>query len=268
MDDKGIFRSAFSGFNKSDVLNYIDQITAHWESERQSFDARIRESEEQQAAMAENLRNAFARAQEADAACTKVQTELEEALAQLTALSTLKEQFSAETEARQKAEAELAETRQKAEAELTEANQRIAELAEQKDVATREMMAAEDRLSAVQEESASLAKTVREQAGQLEAYQQRLTRGETVQRQVDSLVRPYMDTASRQTELTLDSVRSSIAALREQLTTLETSISQQQAALRRANADNARAMEAHMQAVAAETAPAAPSADPTASFFR
>ena len=37
MEDKGIFRSSIGGFNKSDVLAYIDQITAAWDRERQEL---------------------------------------------------------------------------------------------------------------------------------------------------------------------------------------------------------------------------------------
>ena len=35
MEEKGVFRTALGGFNKSDVLGYIDRITAEWDEERQ-----------------------------------------------------------------------------------------------------------------------------------------------------------------------------------------------------------------------------------------
>ena len=35
MEEKGVFRTALGGFNKSDVLGYIDRITADWDEERQ-----------------------------------------------------------------------------------------------------------------------------------------------------------------------------------------------------------------------------------------
>ena len=39
MEQKGIFRSALGGFNKQDVLNYIDEITAGWDRERQELES-------------------------------------------------------------------------------------------------------------------------------------------------------------------------------------------------------------------------------------
>ena len=37
MAQNGMFRNAMGGFNKQDVLRYIDAITAAWEAERESL---------------------------------------------------------------------------------------------------------------------------------------------------------------------------------------------------------------------------------------
>ena len=37
MAQNGMFRNAFRGFNKQDVLQYIDQITAAWDAERKEL---------------------------------------------------------------------------------------------------------------------------------------------------------------------------------------------------------------------------------------
>ena len=38
MAQNGMFRNAFRGFNKQDVLQYIDEITAAWDEERKALD--------------------------------------------------------------------------------------------------------------------------------------------------------------------------------------------------------------------------------------
>ena len=39
MAQNGLFRSAMGGFNKQDVLQYIDEITAAWDAERKQLAA-------------------------------------------------------------------------------------------------------------------------------------------------------------------------------------------------------------------------------------
>ena len=39
MAQNGMFRKSFKGFNKQDVLQYIDEITAAWDAERKQLAA-------------------------------------------------------------------------------------------------------------------------------------------------------------------------------------------------------------------------------------
>lgn len=67
MEEKGVFRSALGGFNKQDVLQYIDQITGEWDEERQDLLNQAvaeREQAQQQGAAAAEAAAALAEAQQ------------------------------------------------------------------------------------------------------------------------------------------------------------------------------------------------------------
>ena len=44
MAQNGMFRKSFKGFNKQDVLQYIDEITAAWDVERKALEATANEA--------------------------------------------------------------------------------------------------------------------------------------------------------------------------------------------------------------------------------
>ena len=44
MAQNGMFRGAFKGFNKQDVLQYIDEITAAWDTERKALEETTNEA--------------------------------------------------------------------------------------------------------------------------------------------------------------------------------------------------------------------------------
>lgn len=89
MAENGVFRSAFRGFNKQDVLEYIDRMQAAAARNLENAEARAREAEERSTELTAEVRTLRAQVQETEEASqtelqsTKEQNEKLTALAQM-----------------------------------------------------------------------------------------------------------------------------------------------------------------------------------------
>ncbi len=224
MEEKGIFRSALGGFNKSDVLGYIDELTGSWNEERELLEEQARadrESAAQATAKAEELQNA-----------------LEAAQAELETARPLAEQVETLT-------AQLAQLRTELDTATAETARLTAELAKSDDKsqsARAEMMAAEDRLQTREAELANRNERIAALEVLVTRYEAVLGQSNGMQQHVDGVVRPFADAAARRAEHTLEDTHAIIASLLAQLGELQDSIVKQQQVLRDEKAENDAAL--------------------------
>ncbi|MBQ8752096.1 MAG: hypothetical protein IJZ13_03225 [Clostridia bacterium] len=283
MADKGIFRSAMGGFNKKEVLEYIDQITAAWDAERQSL--------EHQAAAAEaRAEAAETAAAEAGAAAETAETAAAEAQAELTTCREQLTQSAAELDTKTVTVQALEEVLQEKEAQLTVALQEIDRLTAQRDEAISAVAEAREQIAALETVSGETATRLEEATHRLteteataailrqenDRYKAVLGTAETAQEHVDSIVRPFIEQANRQADETLDAVQAVLAGVLAQLGELQGSVEQRRQALHRCKADSDSRLSAafgdwlalaRSAAKPAEQAPADPAAD-SGHFFR
>ena len=241
MAQNGMFRKSFKGFNKQDVLQYIDEITAAWDAERKAL---------------------AATADEAVAARDAMQVAADEAQAQA----------AAAIEQQQVAETQLAEAQQKlydTTADLTVAATTIEEMATQLEEAQRRMAQLEQELAATADERdsaiASLAdakaqlaanagiaqqlednrRQASQQSEQIATMRQTISRYEsvvgdadTVSEKVSGIVRPYIQKTATDADAALDNAQATIDTLLAQLDNLQSSLDASRAALKQSTADS------------------------------
>ncbi len=215
MEENGIFRSAIGGFNKNDVLTYIDRITGEWNEER------VQLTEAAEAARQE-AQEATATAQQTVA---EAQTTVSEAEDRLAAMEV---QFSQLTE-------QLAEITGQRDVAITEKAALAEQLQQEQDktnTAVNEMMASEERLQTREQEIAVLQEKLDEQQQQIARYAAVLGQSDGVQGHVDGIVRPFIEDANRRATDTLTSVHTLLNAMLAQMSELKTDVETQQAALR------------------------------------
>ena len=241
MAEKGIFRSAMSGFNKKEVLEYIDQITAAWDEERRA----LTEQAEASAAMAAEARQAAEAAAANAAASDKA---VAEAQAQLAEMSEQLAHTAAELDTRTVAVQSMEELLQEKETALQETQ---AALAVARDEVARLTGERDEAISAVAEARAQLADWEATVARLTEAetlaarlqqenarYKKVLGTAETAQQHVDNIVRPFIEQANRQADETLDAVQAVLAGVLAQLGELQGSVEQRRQALHRCKDDS------------------------------
>ena len=253
MAQNGIFRSAMGGFNKKDVLQYIDEITAAWNNERQELMARVSAANAaQQELMAANAAAADAadvavqRAQIAETQLTEAQQQIYDATADLAASRAAANELAAQLEDALHRIAELEAT--------------VAAVTAQRD----EAIAAVADTKAKLEETASTAAALEEA---ITRYEQVLGDAETAQERVSDIVRPFIEQANRQADDTLDSVQAVLAGVLAQLGELQGSVDQRRQALRRCKADSDSRLSAAFGDWLGQTG-STPTTPPSGRFFR
>ena len=265
MAQNGMFRSAMGGFNKQDVLQYIDEITAAWNMERQALEQQVaagvaaqQELMAANAAAANAAESAIQRAQVAEAQLSETQQQVYDATADLAKSRAAADELAAQLEEALRRAAQL-------EAAVTAANT-------QRDDAIAAVADARAQLESRDAATAELAEcreTCRRQEEQITAMQQAISRyeqvlgdAETAQQRVDSIVRPFIEQANRQADDTLDSVQAVLAGVLAQLGELQGSVDQRRQALRRCRADSDSRLSAAFGdwlGHSGDTPPAAPS---------
>ena len=220
MEEKGMFRSALGGFNKADVLNYIDALTAAWNEERVAL-------EQQAKADREAAETATARAAELEAAHEAMTAELDE-------IRPLAEQTKEATEQLAQMRTELDE----ALAQNAQFTQQLAQSEEKIQSARAEMMAAEERLCTREAELTRRNERLAALEATVARYEAVLGRSDSMKEHVDGIVRPFTEKANRHAEDALDNAYALVANLLAQLGEMQGSIEEQKSALRQAKADN------------------------------
>ncbi len=263
MEQKGIFRSALGGFHKQDVLNYIDEITAGWDRERQELEGAAAADRELAQQQQEEAAQAVAAKDEAVQQLADAQTENEALKARLAALEEelaslqgLPVQVSALTE-------EVQETAARLDGTLTE-NARLHEAldreTERADTATKEMMAAEERLQARESE-------LEKAKAMLEQYKALLGQAGTASRHIDGIVRPYMQDTSRRADEALENIEAALNALLGQMGKLHSDVEATRQTLRSQQSDSSNRLAAALEDWQQKVSEAATEAADT-HFFR
>ena len=241
MAQNGMFRNAFRGFNKQDVLQYIDEITAAWDTERKELDAKTNEA----IAVAESAQAAAAEAQEQAAAATEQQQVAETQLAEtqqklydttadLTVAATTIEEMATQLE---EAQRRLAQVEQELATTADERDNAIAALADAKEqlavnaVTTRQLEESRQQVSRQNEQITEMRHTITR-------YENVVGDADTVHRKVEGIVRPYIEQTGRQADETLGSMQSTLDALLAQLGDLQNQIDQSRRSLQYQKADN------------------------------
>lgn len=288
MADNNGFRSALSGFNKRDVLEYIDRITASWEEERREKELQLEDSEKR----IEQQEQATAQAQQETQAALEQVQQLQAQLAEVhTAMARLQEQL---TFANKKVEACTGKIKTLEDAnestsnqldvyreQLEEATKRADSLQKTAEQLTGErdqaIAAAADARTTQEEETAARLQDLEQQLQQKEAYaaslQQENVRLQAQAQQVpfsqsdvDKLVCPLIEDCNRQTEETLNSLQDTLSSVLTQLGQMQHTVEQRRQAMHKDTAEAQNRL--HTTFGADDTAQPHTAADPAAHFFR
>ncbi len=221
MEEKGMFRSAIGGFNKTDVLNYIDQLTGSWNEERVQL-------EQQAIADREKAEAAEAKAEELQAAHEAMTAEMEALKEEIETARPLAEQVQALEEQLNGMREELSE----ALAQNSQLTHKLAQCEEKSQSARAEMMAAEDRLATREQELTQRNERLASLEAVVARYEAVLGRSDGMKEHLDNIIRPFTESASRRAEETLDNTYALVSALLAQLGELQEGIDTQKRALR------------------------------------
>ncbi|MBQ9859611.1 MAG: hypothetical protein IJO76_02910 [Clostridia bacterium] len=241
MAENGIFRSALSGFNKQDVLDYIDRITAEWDAERQQLTARAEEADGRVAAAEQAAAEANAAAEEAQKAAAAAKEQLAEVEEQL-------RHATGELDTKNVTIQSMEELLQEKDSRLIAAEQEVSALTAQRDEAISAVAEAREQVANMEATARRLHETqeqLTKQSARLSALQQEIARyeavlgsAETAQHHVDNIVRPFIEQANRQADETLDSVQAVLAGVLAQLGELQGNVDQRRQALQRCKSDS------------------------------
>ena len=241
MAQNGLFRSAMGGFNKQDVLQYIDEITAAWDNERHELEKQAATALDDQQKLSAAAQMATNAANEAEQKVQLVETQLAEAQQQVyNTTADLAESHAAAAELSTQLEEALRRVAQ-LEATVTaitaQRDEAIAAVAD-----ARAQLADSENTARELEDSRQLARRQEEQITTMQQaigrYEQVLGSADTAHERVDNIVRPFIDQANRQADETLDSVQAVLAGVLAQLGELQGSVEQRRQALRRCKADS------------------------------
>ena len=234
MAQNGMFRNALSGFNKQDVLQYIDEITAAWDTERKELDNTAAEAvaarEELQAAADEAQAAATAAAEQQQVAETQLaeaQQKLYDTTADLTVAATTIEEMATQLE---EAQRRLADLERELAATANERDNAIAALADAKEqlsrneATTQQLEDSRRQVGRQNEQIAAMRETI-------DRYENVVGNADTIHHRVSGIARPYMEQAGRQAEETLSNVQNTLSALLAQLSDLQEGIEQSRRAL-------------------------------------
>lgn len=248
MAESGLFRSAMRGFNKQDVLQYIDEITGAWDAERHDLEQQKNQAVEAQADLQAQMEQAQADKDQAVAAAAEAAQQAQVSAAQLAEVQQELYDVTADLAECQADKEEIA-------TQLEEAQRLIALLEAQLTAITNER---DDAIATVADTKAQLAtlgnveaqlgdyrQQNQRQSDQIDAMQQAITRyekvlgnAETAHEHIDGIVRPFIEQANKQADETLDSVQAVLAGLLAQLGELQGNVEQRRQALHRCKTDS------------------------------
>lgn len=235
MAQNGVFRNAMRGFNKQDVLLYIDNITAVWENERRDLEQKLGEATAIQASLRDYADQLKVYATAVTQHRQKAETQLANAQKQL---KTTAEDLSV-----------AATTVEELAAQLEEAQQRITQLEEEATTATTARDEAYTATRYVQEHIAAKEtalreledsrRIIREQNKQIDLMQQSIDRYERTIKEMeaahqesDNKMRPLIEQANRQADEALTDVQTVLTSVLTQLNVLQSSVDQRRQTIR------------------------------------
>ena len=241
MAQNGMFRKAMRGFNKQDVLQYIDQITAGWDEERRGLEQQAEAAVAAQAQLQSAADTAAAEAAEATQQMQVAQTQLAETqqqvydtTADLAACRTTIDEMTAKAEEDRQTIARLEAALETVTRERDDAIGAVADGRQQ----IAELEPLRDQLADAQRSNEELNEQVATMQQTISRYEKVLGNADTAHQRADSIVRPFIEQANRQADETLDSVQAVLAGVLAQLGELQGSVDQRRQALRRCKADS------------------------------
>ncbi len=241
MAQNGMFRKSFKGFNKQDVLQYIDEITAAWDVERKELEATANEAvaakEVLQATADEAKAQADAALQQQQIAETQLaeaQQKLYDTTADLTVAATTIEEMATQLE---EAQRRLAQLEQELNTTADERDNAIAALADAKE----QLTATAGTVQQLEESR----RQVGRQSEQIAEMQQTIDRYESVvgnaddlHEKVSGIARPYMEKTAADADAALGNVQATLDNLLAQLDNLQNSLDTSRNALKHATIDS------------------------------
>lgn len=234
MAQNGMFRNAMGGFNKQDVLQYIDGVTAEWNVEREALNHQISESAAAVQQMQEQLKSLMQQAAEAEQRAQDAEQKVQVSDAQL---AEVQQQLYDAT-------ADLAASRsalEEAQGRTALLEQQVTDLTRQRDDAIAAVADAKAQGAIVPELEAKLKHKDEQMAGMQQAitrYEKVLGTAEEAEKRVDGIVRPLINQANKQADDTLDRVQAALAALLAQLGEVQGNVEQRRLALQRCKEDS------------------------------
>lgn len=241
MAQNGMFRNAMGGFNKQDVLQYIDGITAEWNTEREGLNRQLGDA----AATIQQLQAQLNElAQQADQANRQAQEAQQQAQVMNTQLTEVQQQLydaTADLSAAQSANEQQTDALNEANNRVAQLEQQVSDLSRQRDEAIAAVADAKQQMGTVTE----LENTLRQKEEQIAGMQQAIARYEKVlgtaeeaEQRVDGIVRPLINQANKQADDTLDKVQAALTALLTQLGEVQGNVEQRRLILQRCKEDS------------------------------
>ena len=254
MAQNGMFRNAMGGFNKQDVLRYIDEITAAWDAERQARTQQAEAAQTAEAQVRSELRVAQEAAQQAANAAAELEQKAQDVEAQLAVAEQKLSEAEADLSGYRAAVAELTEQLDQAQAQIAAAQSAAEQASAQRDEA---IAAVADAKAQMQERSAAEAELEdsrrenRQLRDQMDAMQQAINRYERVlgeaanaQERMSNIIHPFLEQANKQADETLDSIQAVLAGLLAQLGEVQGNVEQRRQALERCKEDSSTRLNA------------------------
>lgn len=241
MAQNGMFRNAFRGFNKQDVLQYIDEITAAWDTERKALEETTNEAVAAQETLQATADEAQAQAaaaaeaqQTAEAQLSDVQQKLADTTADLTVAAGTIEEMAIQLE---EAQRRLAQLEQELHATADERDNAIAALADAK-----EQLAATAGVAQQLEDSRRQVSRQNEQINSMRQtisrYENVLGNADAVHEKVSGIVRPYIEQTAADADEALSNAQATLDILMTRLNDLQNGLDASRTALKQNTADS------------------------------
>lgn len=241
MAQNGMFRSSMRGFNKQDVLQYIDGITAEWNEERLSLEQAANEAVAARDALQTAADEAVATAAAAVEQQQTAEAQLEDALqrladtsADLTVAATTIEEMATQLE---EAQRRLAQLEQELAATAGERDNAVAALTDTKEqlaahsATARELEESRRQVSRQNEEIAAMRQTINH-------YESVVGDADNLHQKVEGIVRPYIEQTGREADEMLGNAYASLDALLAQIGELQSGIDRSRRQLQQQQADS------------------------------
>lgn len=241
MAQNGMFRNAFKGFNKQDVLQYIDEITAAWDQERKELEAAAEEAVAAKEALQAGADEAQAQAaaaveqqQAAEARLAEAQQKLTDTAADLAVAATTIEEMATQLE---EAQRRMAQLEQELNTTADERDTAIAALADAKEqlVSTagtvQQLEESRRQVSRQNEQIAAMRRTV-------ERYESVLGGADNLHEKVSGIVRPYIQQTANDADETLHDTHNFLTGLICQLSEINDHLSGMRDEIRKNAADS------------------------------